>query len=116
MFLMELDGFGFESRVPAAAQVKSVFVADVESHPDDDLEWVTYGITDPVLIEQVTQLHQRIVEEKDVLEEAANTRASGWTVEDDGAGGPDRGGHQPAADLHPHRRLGDGAVLLPAGV
>ena len=107
MFLMELDGFGFESRVPATAQVQSVFVAGVESHPDDDLEWVTYGITDPALIEQVTQLHQRIVEEKGVLEEAANTRASGWTVEEDGLEVQTEGG----TDLRLTYTLIDGSVM-----
>ena len=116
MFLMELDGFGFESRVPAAAQVQSVSVTGVESHPDDDLEWFPYNITDPALIEQVTQLHRRIAEEKGVLEQAANTRASGWSVEDDGLEIQTQGG----TDLRLTYTLTDDSVmervLLPAGV
>ena len=107
MFLMELDGFGFESRVPAAAQVQSVSVTGVESHPDDDLEWFPYNITDPALIEQVTQLHRRIAEEKGVLEQAANTRASGWSVEDDGLEVQTEGG----TNLRLTYTLIDGSVM-----
>ena len=82
MCLMELDGFGFETRVPDSAQVKSVFICDMETHPDDKLYWATYGISDPELIEGVTELHQRIVEEKSWLEEAANTRSSSWASDE----------------------------------
>ena len=82
MCLMELDGFGFETRVPDSAQVKSVFICDMETHPDDRLQWTTYGISDPELIEGVTELHQRIVEEKSWLEEAANTRSSSWASDE----------------------------------
>ena len=82
MCLMELDGFGFETRVPDSAQVKSVFICDMETHPDDRLYWATYGISDPELIEGVTELHQRIVEEKSWLEEAANTRSSSWASDE----------------------------------
>ena len=82
MCLMELDGFGFETRVPDSAQVKSVFICDMETHPDDKLYWATYGISDPELIEGVTELHQRIVEEKSWLEEATNTRSSSWASDE----------------------------------
>ena len=85
MCLMELDGFGFETRVPATAQVKSVFISDIETHPDDNLHWTTYGISDPELIEAVTDLHQRIVEEKGWLEEASNLQTDLW-IRDEATG------------------------------
>lgn len=107
MCLMELDGFGFETRVPAAAQVKSVFVSGVETHPDDNLHWTTYGIDDPELIEAVTQLHRRITEEKSALEAAANTRTGGWTVGEDGLDVQTAGG----TSLHLTYALTDGSVM-----
>ena len=82
MCLMELDGFGFETRVPAAAQVKSVFVSGVRTYPDDDLRYPTYGIDDPELIEEVTRLHRRITEEKAWLEQQTDVRTGGWSIDE----------------------------------
>ena len=79
MCLMELDGFGSETRVPDTAQVKTVYIDSIESSPTDDLDWLTYTMDDPELIEAVTQLHQRIVEEKSWLEKDADTRTGNWT-------------------------------------
>ena len=108
MCLMELDGFGFETRVPSTAQVKSVFISDIETHPDDNLHWTTYGISDPELIEAVTELHQRIVEEKGWLEETANTRTSSWvSAEGDGLDLQTEGG----TDLRLKYVLNDGSVM-----
>ena len=108
MCLMELDGFGFETRVPSTAQVKSVFISDIETHPDDNLHWATYGISDPELIEAVTELHQRIVEEKGWLEETANTRTSIWVSADsDGLDLQTEGG----TDLRLKYVLNDGSVM-----
>lgn len=108
MCLMELDGFGFETRVPSTAQVKSVFISDIETHPDDNLHWTTYGISDPELIEAVTELHQRIVEEKGQLEETANTRTSSWVSADsDGLDLQTEGG----TDLRLKYVLNDGSVM-----
>ena len=108
MCLMELDGFGFETRVPDSAQVKSVFISDIETHPDDRLHWTTYGISDPELIEAVTELHQRIVEEKGWLEETADTRTSSWvSAESDGLDLQTEGG----TDLRLKYVLNDGSVM-----
>ena len=108
MCLMELDGFGFETRVPSTAQVKSVFISDIETYPDDNLHWTTYGISDPELIEAVTELHQRIVEEKGWLEETANTRTSSWVSADsDGLDLQTEGG----TDLRLKYVLNDGSVM-----
>lgn len=108
MCLMELDGFGFETRVPSTAQIKSVFISDIETHPDDNLHWTTYGISDPELIEAVTELHQRIVEEKGWLEETANTRTISWVSADsDGLDLQTEGG----TDLRLKYVLNDGSVM-----
>ena len=108
MCLMELDGFGFETRVPSTAQIKSVFISDIETHPDDNLHWATYGISDPELIEAVTELHQRIVEEKGWLEETANTRTISWVSADsDGLDLQTEGG----TDLRLKYVLNDGSVM-----
>lgn len=82
MCLMELDGFGFERRVPAAAQVERVYLSSVRSYPDDDLRWNTYTLEDPELIGQLVELHQRITQEKGWLEEAANQRGNSWSVDE----------------------------------
>ena len=82
MCLMELDGFGFERRVPAAAQVERVYLSNVRSYPDDDLRWNTYTLEDPELIQQMVELHQRITQEKGWLEEAANQRSNYWSVDE----------------------------------
>ena len=82
MCLMELDGFGFERRVPAAAQVERVYLSSVRSYPDDDLRWNTYTLEDPELIGQLVELHQRITQEKGWLEEAANHQGNSWSVDE----------------------------------
>ena len=82
MCLMELDGFGFERRVPAAAQVERVYLSSVRSYPDDDLRWNTYTLEDPELIQQLVELHQRITQEKGWLEEAANHQGNSWSVDE----------------------------------
>lgn len=108
MCLMELDGFGFETRVPAAAQVKTVYLISMESHPNDDLDWITYTIDDPELIEAVTELHRRIAEEKSWLEKAADTRTGSWaTDEADGLETQTEGG----IDLRLTYNLTDGTVM-----
>ena len=82
MCLMELDGFGFERRVPDAAQVERVYLSSVRSYPDDDLRWNTYTLEDPELIQQLVELHQRITQEKGWLEEAANHQGNSWSVDE----------------------------------
>ena len=106
MFLMELDGFGFERQVPDAAQVKNVYVSEVRSYPDDDLRWNTYKLEDPDLIQQVVDLHRRITEEKGTLENA-NVWTSSWSTQEDGVDVETEGG----TDLRLIYTLTDGSIM-----
>ena len=84
MCLMELDGFGFESRVPDPARVRTAYVDNVTTYPDDDARWVQFTADDPESIALVTRLHERIVSEKALLEDDYNLYATGYTTEADG--------------------------------
>ena len=64
MCLMELDGFGFESRVPDPARVQTAYVYNVTTYPEDDARWAQFTADDPETIALVTQLHRQIVSEK----------------------------------------------------
>ena len=84
MCLMELDGFGFESRVPDPARVQTAYVYNVTTYPDDDARWAQFTADDPESIALVTALHERIVSEKARLEDDYNLYATGYTTEADG--------------------------------
>ena len=84
MCLMELDGFGFESRVPDPARVQTAYVDNVTTYPDDDARWAHFTADDPESIALVTRLHERIVSEKALLEDDYNLYATGYTTEADG--------------------------------
>ena len=84
MCLMELDGFGFESRVPDPARVQTAYVVNVRTCPSDDAGWVQFTADDPESIALVTALHERIVSEKARLEDDYNLYATGYTTEADG--------------------------------
>ena len=84
MCLMELDGFGFESRVPDPARVQTAYVVNVRTCPSDDARWVRLTADDPETIALVTQLHRQIVSEKARLEDDQNVYVSGYTTEADG--------------------------------
>ena len=84
MCLMELDGFGFESRVPDPARVRTAYVNDVTTYPADDARWVQFTADDPESIALVTALHERIVSEKARLEDDYNLYVTGYTTEADG--------------------------------
>ena len=84
MCLMELDGFGFESRVPDPARVQTAYVVNVRTCPSDDAGWVRLTADDPETIALVTQLHRQIVSEKARLEDDQNVYVSGYTTDADG--------------------------------
>ena len=84
MCLMELDGFGFESRVPDPARVQTAYVVNVRTCPSDDANWVRLTADDPETIALVTQLHRQIVSEKARLEDDQNVYVSGYTTDADG--------------------------------
>ena len=84
MCLMELDGFGFESRVPDPARVRTAYVDNATTYPADDARWVQFTADDPESIALVTALHERIVSEKARLEDDYNLYATGYTTEADG--------------------------------
>ena len=84
MCLMELDGFGFESRVPDPARVQTAYVVNVRTCPSDDARWVRLTADDPETIALVTQLHRQIVSEKAWLEDDQNMYVSGYTTDADG--------------------------------
>ena len=84
MCLMELDGFGFESRVPDPARVQTAYVVNVRTCPSDDAGWVRLTADDPETIALVTQLHRQIVSEKAWLEDDQNMYVSGYTTDADG--------------------------------
>ena len=84
MCLMELDGFGFESRVPDPARVQTAYVYNVRTYPSDDASWAQFTADDPESIALVTALHERIVSEKARLEDDYNLYATGYTTEADG--------------------------------
>lgn len=84
MCLMELDGFGFESRVPDPARVRTAYVDNVTTYPSDDARWAQFTADDPESIALVTALHERIVSEKALLEDDYNVYATGYTTEADG--------------------------------
>ena len=84
MCLMELDGFGFESRVPDPARVQTAYVVNVRTCPSDDAGWVRLTADDPETIALVTQLHRQIVSEKARLEDDQNMYVSGYTTDADG--------------------------------
>ena len=84
MCLMELDGFGFESRVPDPARVQTAYVYNVRTCPSDDARWVQFTADDPESIALVTALHERIVSEKARLEDDYNLYATGYTTDADG--------------------------------
>ena len=84
MCLMELDGFGFESRVPDPARVQTAYVVNVRTCPSDDAGWVRLTADDPETIALVTQLHRQIVSEKARLEDDRNVYVSNYTTDADG--------------------------------
>ena len=84
MCLMELDGFGFESRVPDPARVQTAYVYNVTTYPEDDARWAQFTADDPESIALVTALHERIVSEKARLEDDYNLYAAGYTTDADG--------------------------------
>ena len=84
MCLMELDGFGFESRVPDPARVQTAYVYNVTTYPEDDARWAQFTADDPESIALVTALHERIVSEKARLEDDYNLYATGYTTDADG--------------------------------
>ena len=84
MCLMELDGFGFESRVPDPARVQTAYVVNVRTCPSDDAGWVRLTADDPETIALVTQLHRQIVSEKARLEDDRNVYVSDYTTDADG--------------------------------
>ena len=84
MCLMELDGFGFESRVPDPARVQTAYVVNVRTCPSDDAGWVQLTADDPETIALVTQLHRQIVSEKARLEDDQNVYVSNYTTDADG--------------------------------
>ncbi len=59
---METDLTGYERRVPAAERVASVTVASLSSAPYDEATPATFTLTDPALVEAVTELHRSVVD------------------------------------------------------
>ena len=60
---VELDLFGYETRVPLADRVESVTVRGLSSEPYDDGDYLNVQLTDPEDVALVTALHQAVVDQ-----------------------------------------------------
>ena len=81
--VMEFDLTGFERKVPEEKQVASVCVSDLYSLPYDEAQHSAIVDTDdPEIIRAVLDLHQAVVDSKDVLETQGTYYNEGRT--DDG--------------------------------
>ena len=68
---VNLDWYGFESRVPAAGQVESVDIYGLDSAPYDGAHG-SLTLTDPEDIQLVTQLHQMAIQAEPETDASAN--------------------------------------------
>lgn len=67
LLLFAVVGFdltGFETRLPAAAEVESVQIYGLESQPSDDAYYIRVCVDDPETIERVIALHQAAIEQR----------------------------------------------------
>ena len=83
---LELDLIGFEGRVPAAGQVRSVHVRGVSSAPCDNGSYLDVTLSQPESIQLAADLHAAIVRQKAQLEalQAGGTYTDSWTTGSDG--------------------------------
>ena len=105
MCVMELDLVGFERRVPAPGQVRSVTLVTGDTAPYDDFNRHQLDLDSPAEVEAVLALHQAIVDRKDEIEGAdtfyAYETVGGLEVE-----------RERWTTLNLHYRLSDGSVLM----
>ena len=105
MCVMELDLAGFERRVPAPGQVRSVTLVTGDTAPYDDFNRYQFDLDSPAEVDAVLALHQAIVDRKDEIEGAdtfyAYETVGGLEVE-----------RERWTTLNLHYRLSDGSVLM----
>jgi len=79
------DLFGYQRKVPQADKVESVYLWGMDSSPHDG-GYSSVILTDPALVEQVTELHRELVKDLDGLEWARwnggiwETDPVGWEI------------------------------------
>lgn len=67
---IRMDVGGFQTRVPAAEEVATVYLSGVNSQPADGGSWTSVNLREPELIGQVLRLHRSLVGDLDKLEKA----------------------------------------------
>ncbi|MGM9606192.1 MAG: hypothetical protein ACI3XJ_01665 [Oscillospiraceae bacterium] len=66
--VMEFDLTGFERRVPAAEDVASVAICNMDTAPYDAASFLDVETSDPAVIRAVIEAHQAVVGNKDAIE------------------------------------------------
>ena len=107
MCAMELDLTGFERRIPDTAAVEQVSIANVHSAPNDDGAGLFLTLREPEEIALIRQLHQALVDNKELAESQPQT---GWvsSLDEDGLEVEIQGGTNLRLDYD----LADGDRLL----